>query len=173
MSKLAAAYAMKKRNKKKFAKGGPVDGDVGTDGQTHPDASTSKDRKIDKSADVHGDKEMMEFHKESNPSVEAGHGLSSGEGKEGHQPSDGMSSQSDNMDIVEAIMHKRKLMAEGGQVTEKAGPTDDVFGAEDDFSSHGDVDANLKENLSDDTDDDDQDHSLIGQILRDRKRKNG
>lgn len=172
---LAIAYATKRRNKK-YAKGGPVDGDTDGMGVESPDASSEeirKDRVIEKAADVHGDEEMMHGSPKPNPAVESGSGLEEGAGREGRQPSDGISEQSENQDIVEAIMFKRKKMAEGGRVTEAAGNTDSVFDAEDAFSGHGSVDANLKENLADDTDDSDHDHDLIGQILSDRKRKRG
>lgn len=175
---LAIAYATKRRNKKPagYAKGGPVDGDTDGIGQEIPDASMEqirKDRVLAKGADIHGDEEMLHGSVKPNPEVEQGHGLESGHSSQARQPSDGISSQSENQDIVEAIMFKRQKMAEGGRVTAPAGDTDSVFDAEDAFSGHGDVDANLKENLADDTDDSDHDHDLIGQILNDRKRKRG
>jgi hypothetical protein len=125
--------------------------------------------------EVEGDRRMLSTSPDADEPQESRANLSRGEGRPGVQPSDGIS---ENADIVEAIMAKRAAknaarFAEGGRITEAAGDTDSVFDAEDAFSGHGSVDANLKENLADDTDDSDHDHDLIGQILSDRKRKRG
>lgn len=161
---LAVAYAMKKRNK--MAKGGVV----------APDAIESeilKDRKIDMSADVHGEDRMMDTSPDKDEPQEAMANLSHGEGMPGQEPDDQIPDESLNSDasLIDAILdeRRRKKMAKGGQVVE-AGDTADVFEPEDAWSGHG-QDGNLKENYASDLSNDDLDQSLVGQILRDRKKK--
>lgn len=76
--------------------------------------------------------------------------------------------KSENEDIVDAIMAKRR-MASGGMIL-PAGETEDQFIAADRFSDHG-QEANLKEDYASDLSDEDKDQSLVAQIMRDRKKK--
>lgn len=75
--------------------------------------------------------------------------------------------KSENEDIVDAIMAKRK-MAEGGLV-EDAGQVDDQFEPINQFSEHGDP--NDVDSPGPDMDHESDDQSLIAQILKSRKKR--
>ena len=76
---------------------------------------------------------------------------------------------SENEDIVDAIMAKRKY-ASGGMV-EDAGQVDDKFMPINQFSEHGDP--NDVDSPGPDIDNESDDQKLVAQILKDRKAKRG
>jgi hypothetical protein len=169
---LAVAYAMKRRGKK-YAKGGLVDPPAGSlDGER--DLSASEDEALEAQGagspakKPEQDEEMLHTSPDADNSVEFEEGLGSAS-DEASQPEDVDHPLSANEDIVEAIMHKRR-MAKGGLVEDAGSQSEDVFEPSDSFSEHG-QEGNLKENYASDLSDEDKDLSLVAQIMKDRKSK--
>ena len=132
--------------------------------------SFSNGGKIPDVREVEGERRMLNTSRDKQPAELSGSDFNRGQGSEGRQPMDPLGVATPGQ-IVDIIMGARKAakFAKGGQVYE-AGDAASITEPEDAWSGHG-QDGNLKENYASDIDNDDLDQSLIGQILRDRKRK--